>query len=57
MDPKTDVVVADLMTSGNTIYDFQSDLEGPLGTGDLGPHGGGHFTVGYESSNVDLELN
>lgn len=36
----------DLMTLRKTIYDFQSDLEGPLGTGDLGPHGGGHFTIG-----------
>jgi len=39
-------ILADLMTKNPTIYDFQSDLEGPLGTGDLGPHGGGHFTIG-----------
>jgi tyrosinase len=33
------------MTERKTVYDFQSDLEGFLGTGDLGPHGGGHFTI------------
>lgn len=36
------------MTLRKTIKDFQTDLEGPLGTTDLGPHGGGHFTIAYE---------
>jgi tyrosinase len=35
------------MTLRKTIAEFQDDLEGPIGTGDLGPHGGGHFTIGY----------
>ncbi|RDL37586.1 uncharacterized protein BP5553_05019 [Venustampulla echinocandica] len=35
-----------LMTQRHNIRDFQLDLEGPPGTGDLGPHGGGHFAIG-----------
>ncbi|KUJ20503.1 Di-copper centre-containing protein [Mollisia scopiformis] len=38
--------IYDLMTLRKTIAEFQDDLEGPVGTGDLGPHGGGHFTIG-----------
>jgi tyrosinase len=38
-------LLPDLMTQRQTIADFQNDLEGELGSGDLGPHGGGHFTI------------
>jgi tyrosinase len=44
LDPQ--LTVADLMTKRFTIKEFQDDLEGPVGTGDLGPHGGGHFAIG-----------
>ncbi|CZT11605.1 hypothetical protein WAI453_004635 [Rhynchosporium graminicola] len=37
--------IFNLMTQRKTILDFQNDLEGD-GTGDLAPHGGGHFTIG-----------
>lgn len=40
------ISLIELMTLRKTIKDFQDDLEGPVGTGDLGPHGGGHFTIG-----------
>lgn len=33
------------MSLRENIREFQNDLEGPVGTGDLGPHGGGHFAI------------
>lgn len=38
--------LTELMTLRHNIEEFQSDLEGPVGTGDIGPHGGGHFAIG-----------
>ncbi|KAF4636967.1 hypothetical protein G7Y89_g1107 [Cudoniella acicularis] len=37
--------IFELMIDTPTIFDFQNNLEGPPGSGDLGPHGGGHFTI------------
>ncbi|KAH8651636.1 hypothetical protein BGZ60DRAFT_473728 [Tricladium varicosporioides] len=34
-----------LMAQTPTIKDFLDNLMGPAGSGDLGPHGGGHFTI------------
>jgi tyrosinase len=33
------------MTERKTLFDFQADLEGTLFPDDIGPHGGGHFTI------------
>ena len=33
------------MSLRENIREFQNDLEGPVGTGDLGPHGGGRFAI------------
>ncbi|KAG4424821.1 hypothetical protein IFR04_001981 [Cadophora malorum] len=42
---KRDVGPSYLMSLRENIREFQNDLEGPVGTGDLGPHGGGHFAI------------
>ncbi|KAI1870365.1 uncharacterized protein JN550_005293 [Neoarthrinium moseri] len=35
-----------LLTTPKDIASFQETMQGPIGSGDLGVHGGGHYTIG-----------
>ncbi|KAF8858679.1 Di-copper centre-containing protein [Acephala macrosclerotiorum] len=37
--------IVDLITSYNDIYDFQMRMQGYPGSGSIGVHGGGHYTI------------
>ncbi|KAI1763534.1 Di-copper centre-containing protein [Hypoxylon sp. FL1150] len=38
--------IVNLITQNNNIYDFQMVMQGVPGSGSIGVHGGGHYTIG-----------
>ncbi|GAB7326364.1 hypothetical protein MBLNU13_g10398t1 [Cladosporium sp. NU13] len=43
--------VLSLITKSKTVYDFQMTMQGVPGSGDIGVHGGGHYTLGGDPGN------